>query len=946
MKEISPKFLAGICTFLILALTLSVRTFSQDYPAPPSVGNSTGLQPYGTFDGVRENISLGTGDLNLFIPILHLPGRNGLDFDIGLVYDSNIWSLHDTYVVYSNSHNLNWQRDPAPLWRLSVPSLTWQYAFEGIGSFSHGSIYCNTNFVLTTPDGSKHTFVNLRDCNDTNPPDSNIPPAVNISESADRSFIRLDTTNPNDIVAILKDGTRLHFTNYKTASSPIYPSSWIDTNGNEITSTTSSGNTTFTDTVGRQITIGASGAITYYDSNGKLQTIPAMTGTGSSGFVPIFPHPTPSECYLYAPGPGVSLGGPGGEVNNLAGTSSLTIPNGGSGLTYQFTYDGYGRIIKIIYPSGGYTRYDYSYFSPVRYIFGAGECSSLSIPYVSARHQCRSASGSCSTEDTTTYTQGTDGLDVVDATPAQNRTNYKFGYANWPGFAVLEEQRQYYSGQNNLLRTIATTYTNCLSAPAGYVNDCDLPFTVTTTLADVSPNLQGKVTYTYPSIAVPITVFGNFNNGVLPLDTPLTVTEYGYDGSIIRQTTNTWLNTGSYVESQLHILNRKLSTIVTDARTSNWSKTVYEYDNYTQGLASSGAVNHVAMTTARGNVTAVTQYQNQSTALPAMRFQYDDSGNIVSVTDSRGNTTSYSFADSWGDATCKPSTGATAAYKTNSRNVLAQNTASSYNSCTGSLASVKNQNDINAARSGTSYKYDAVGRNMQTTSPDGGLTTICYTDAGGSTCSQGAPPFQLVTTRNGSPSPLSATTVFDGFGSVSQTQINSASPVVYTDTTYDPVGHVHSVSNPHFSSSSPTDGTQTYAYDALGRTTSVTEQDGSVVSTTYSGNCITVIDEAGKSRTPCSDALGRLTQVTEDPGSSPHLNYATSYIYDALDNLTGVIQGGLGQRTFVYDSLSRLTSATNPESGKVTYAYDPNGNLTSKTAPAPNQTGSARHTPA
>jgi RHS repeat-associated protein len=124
----------------------------------------------------------------------------------------------------------------------------------------------------------------------------------------------------------------------------------------------------------------------------------------------------------------------------------------------------------------------------------------------------------------------------------------------------------------------------------------------------------------------------------------------------------------------------------------------------------------------------------------------------------------------------------------------------------------------------------------------------------------------------------------------------------------------------------------------------ITQPDGSTVTTAYSGNCTTVTDEAGKKRQSCSDGLGRLTGVYEDPSA---LNYETDYSYDTLDNLGGVTQkggstsGNYRSRSFVYDSLSRLTSATNPESGNITYTYDSDGNVLSRTAPKPNQTGTA-----
>lgn len=110
-----------------------------------------------------------------------------------------------------------------------------------------------------------------------------------------------------------------------------------------------------------------------------------------------------------------------------------------------------------------------------------------------------------------------------------------------------------------------------------------------------------------------------------------------------------------------------------------------------------------------------------------------------------------------------------------------------------------------------------------------------------------------------------------------------------------------------------------------------------VVLTSYDANATTVLDQAGKIRRSLRDGLGRLSRVDEPDsngvlGSVSSPNQATSYAYNALDNLTTVVQGAQ-TRTFVYDSLKRLTSATNPESGTFTYSYDNNGNLASKIDP-------------
>ena len=83
----------------------------------------------------------------------------------------------------------------------------------------------------------------------------------------------------------------------------------------------------------------------------------------------------------------------------------------------------------------------------------------------------------------------------------------------------------------------------------------------------------------------------------------------------------------------------------------------------------------------------------------------------------------------------------------------------------------------------------------------------------------------------------------------------------------------------------------TYAYDPL---VSVTAADGAATSYVYataansSAWSTTVTDAAGKKKIYVTDALGRVITVYEDPNGA---NYAASYFYDPLGDLTGVVQG-------------------------------------------------------
>jgi len=534
-------------------------------------------------------------------------------------------------------------------------------------------------------------------------------------------------------------------------------------------------------------------------------------------------------------------------------------------------------------------------------------------------------------------------MDVRSPDPSgtPNKTSHTFSIESYPWFASRDLTRTVYSGDSTLLRTIQTTYgPNCLW---GGLCGSSIPTQVTTTLNDVSPNLMSMMQTDYDT--VPFV----HQSGVTTIDNPTEVREFGYDGTLKRRTDSTWLKTGTYVVSQEHILNRPLTSTVYDStnntcqgQSNPCAQTTYEYDNYTQGLSSSGATQHQSMTNYRGNITAVSRWLNPGNTWLTTRYQYDDGGNVTEATDPRGNSTTYNFADNFAQTSCTPSsnglTGNAAAYVKTITNALSQGTTYSYNSCFGNVATVTDPN-LQLMR----YAYDTLGRKASLSLPDGGLTTWSYNDVA---------PISITQSKKQT-NTANVTTVedHDGLGRTVQTQLTSdTSGTDYVDTTYDVAGRIATVSNPYRTTSDPTYGITGYQYDALNRVATLTRQDGATVLTTYAGAATQVQDEGNGisrvTRVSQTDAQGRLISLCEVSGvtllgsgatpaacgqSISATGFLTTYQYDALDNLTSVTQNGLIGRTFVYDSLSRLTSATNPESGATTYAYDSNGNLTSKT---------------
>ncbi len=193
--------------------------------------------------------------------------------------------------------------------------------------------------------------------------------------------------------------------------------------------------------------------------------------------------------------------------------------------------------------------------------------------------------------------------------------------------------------------------------------------------------------------------------------------------------------------------------------------------------------------------------------------------------------------------------------------------------------------------------------------------------------------------------------LYDGLGRTREArQYEGGSNYIAVQTEYDALDRAFKTSNPFRPWQSETPVWTTQVFDALGRVTSVTTPDNAAVTTNYSGNAVTVTDQAGKKRKSVTDAQGRLIEVYEDPevpGGPAELNFQTTYLYDVLDDLVKVTQSSQ-QRFFMYDSLKRLMRARNPEQGtlgslalsdpvsgnsawSIGYEYDSNGNVIQKT---------------
>jgi RHS repeat-associated protein len=640
------------------------------------------------------------------------------------------------------------------------------------------------------------------------------------------------------------------------------------------------------------------------------------------------------------------------------GAVQITLADGRS---YRLYYNNYAELARVDLPTGGKIEYDYGAGYGVRPSGALPAITSASIFRCVKEQRIFNNVSDATPVEVTRYRRDSDtSPTVVDrlvpgTTQLIGRTNHYhrgdplgamspwIDSIRYPAHDANKEYKteSFASDGATLLRTVEYDYQPRVIYPwASY--DSQLR-SFTTMLNDISPNLISKVEYNYD----------NYNN--------VTQTrEYGFVTGVsmplLRRTHTDYLTNNLYqgdinyaTDLNIHIRNLPREVNIYNGSGNLVSKTYLDYDRY-DAFSIQDCPNIVqhdgAFNTSygrRGNLTLVTKF---ATIIPGsnpthpiyLHNQYNIAGNVVTTKDGRGNETDIDYSDLYGSPTggtdqhippAELGGQKSYAFPTKVTNALGHETYTKYDYYLGRPVDQSDPNGVDV-----SWIYsDPLDRlthviNHANQSSAKNVTRFVYYD--------NANRIDIYNDLDGlDDGQLWKQTFYDGLGrtyrSSSWENETETFSIVYTQR--DALGRVHRVSNPFRRTEEnyfdPPDEAQwtTTEYDALSRVVRVTTPDGSQVNTQYSGNQVTVTDQAGKRRRSETNALGQLTKVIEDPGG---LGYVTTYEYDTLSNLRKVIQGSQ-ERTFDYDSLSRLTSATNPESGPVSYKYDENGNLTEKT---------------
>jgi RHS repeat-associated protein len=963
--------LARFALLFLALLSLSIFAPYSRGQIPPSSSTTSTPVPGAGHDylgGVNETVNPVNGSVSVRIPVIMPPGR-GITLPFFFAYDSNgvnwllpnpgngpgIWNTISTVTSQGGWSN------SAPV----VTSVLETWTTQPEGAPKPTTCYATINFEFQDAFGNRHNLDLSNNSFASNPNGACATDTWNwpsvwftgavVTQGGQGSILATIPTSWSQSPAVtVTDGDGTVFSFPGSGTEGAVPTSVTDRNGNTITIANSSG-LKYTDTAGRTV-LQDSGFAVSPESVSVSGLGAAYTLDWTALSTPTFTTPITTESG--------TCSATHFNWSSVKGISSATLPNGQS---FSFTYDPvYGLVNKITYPTGGYVRYVYGMNSQAE-IASNLYCTMLyGVPAITDRyvsfdgtHEVLHQNFSYST--TWNYPQDAQWVSkqtTVTTYDLVRNTNFQTIYTYGGTPADDPPNSGPPTGTDPVERAIAykDTSGSLLETVSKYWYNVRLLATAETTY----PNGQSSlVSYCYNSNEEPTETdqynFGT-TNPTLPSCNIAGAPPGASYGSLVKKTVTTYAP--STAMTAQHVIDKPSKVQVYDSTGTNLvAETDYTYDTPV-GTLTSGIVQHNTGCNC-GNLTTQSKWLNTTGGSLSTNFTNDNTGQRLTMTDPVGNITHYSYTDSYSSGTPP---GPTNAYLTTLTLPPTANASHiekyAYAYASGEVTSSTDQNS-----KVTNYKYvDNLARLTETDYPDGGKTTMAYDDA----VYNPSTPSPSVTTTKAiiSSTNLVSVSAMDGLGHTVETELTSdPDGTDYTVTTLDGLARPLYSYNPTRCSPPITNcgestwGYTTYNYDGLGRTTSVTAQDGSGSTTTYLGSCTTFTDPATKSRESCNDSLGRLTQLFEDPGSSPHLNYETDYTYDALNDLLTVNQKGgttnsalWRTRTFTYDSLSRLTSAINPESNTVTatgatlattYTYDSNSNLLQKTSLAPDQTSSS-----
>ncbi|MEJ7623742.1 MAG: peptidoglycan DD-metalloendopeptidase family protein [Pyrinomonadaceae bacterium] len=893
------------------------------------VGNAAGAAPD---DGASN------GNYNLSVPVVSLPGR-GMDLNLSMNYNSRVWQKGGTAMMYDADNGF-----PAPGWNLGFGRMYYLGSTGGC--------------MMVAPDGTRRPYTMTQ-----NPVVNgyNYYNHYNSSRAIDGSFADYDCsyTINNSVTtlsgsAVLADGTKIVYSSPSTTFDQLFPTKITDAQGNYISITYRNNRgpyiSTVTDTLGRVVTF-----------NYTSDLLTSITGPGYNGTNRTFVQLRYSSALTLTTTFGLAATAPD-TTPDLIDAIYFPTTNTGYWFGDSDSYSPYGMIAKVLSQRGMSFTSSINQGTMTRqevYNFPtSGNSSLVDAPGYSTHTETwdgMDTSAAVTGFNVTTESGGTQ--ELISVTRPDGSVNKQKSYIG-SSYNGMYHENEIFSGSTLLAKTKITLEAGAYSTtrPNKVEQTEQTPtgdktkrteFTYGTTLNqltnqkefDYSGNLYRDRRYTYENSSAYLDrhIFSLLKTDELydSGNTRLSRTEYQYDNNII---VNGASNHG-LVEVTGAVQHDYTYDPFTDELVWiqgpncltwqwNFSGCTYEgeevcfppnYDVCEKCNLECVEYEYIQVsaynenTAFRGNLTKVTSYENAGptpTGAISYDFTYDVTGNQRTATTNccQQISSSYSVATQFS----QPDSVTKGSSNTGSPDRVTQSATYDFN--TGAIISATDFNGLT-----TTVGYDAVTRPTLVTFSSGAKKTTTFGDA-----SLSQTELVQKSTSEGSGTVGNSTTYFNGRGQPVKSVYQAGGSGFNTSSTmYDVMGRLWKASMPHDSGSSPAYWTE-YSYDFLSRMTQQTAPDGSTSKMFYNGTSVPASasssfgqtvrsqDAWGRERWSKTDAFGRLVEVVEPnpTGTTGEVadtgNIATSYAYDASDELTAITQG-TQTRSFAYDSLGRLT---------------------------------------
>ncbi|HYE73643.1 MAG TPA: hypothetical protein VEF04_09935, partial [Blastocatellia bacterium] len=553
-------------------------------------------------------VDLLSGNYNWSLPLVSVAGRAGLDFGLGLSYNSLMWlkvnpTTMPTMLFDPDAGN------PSPGWRLGFPEVQGSYSDTGSG---------RNAYLLIMPSGQR---IILRQVGTTS-----------VYESGDSSYLQLNVDSTSQLTLRVPGGTTLTLTSM-TNPTPAYRCTQIkDANGNYISATyTTNGRlSTVTDTLGRVFNF------SYYTDNFHIKEI-TQSWNGTTHSWAYFYYTTLTYGTNFGSIPVV------GPANGSQYDVLHAVVLNDGGVRY-FYYNGYGlmnatyrrgadntqlAVKSIVDGSGGVMSDAPRMFSMSDWAFdwNAGWVITAGFDINPDR-----VNGSGERWGSFTAADGTVTKEYFASSGWQHGLTLRT--ENWAGSVKKKWTTATYTQDN----TSVSYQTNPRVTETNIYDDAN---------GDGTADNRRRTTISYRQVTLP--------NGTL-FTAPQDVSEYKADATTVLRTSRTeYLEDTNYLSA--HLLGLPRFSYLYDGTTSGtlMAKSEVIYDNRSRIVALSPAA--VQMDSSynnpnsyyRGLATSTRRYNVTDNSYVESTITYNTAGAVTATADPLGHSSQISYTDSFSD---------------------------------------------------------------------------------------------------------------------------------------------------------------------------------------------------------------------------------------------------------------------------------------------------------